>query len=117
MADRIILNETNAELYEANLRGKKRGDRTGKQHDGQGARHLGLEEIERRREYARSKQREFEDKQDARRLKRGEAETAEACKELMRFGPDLLGLPSKKAAPAVPMPKPARKTREKSANT
>ena len=92
---------------------KKRGDRTGKQHEAQGARHLGLEEIERRREYARSKQKELEDKQTARKVKRGEAETAKACKELMRFGPDLLGPPSKKITPAVPTPKPIRKTQEK----
>ena len=117
MADRIILNETNTELYEANVQKKKRADRTGKQHNSQGARHLGLEEIKRRREYARSKQKELEDKQAARKMKQGEAETARACKELMRFGPDLLGPPSEKSTPAVPTPKPARKTRETEVTT
>ena len=104
MADRVILNEINAELYEANVRKKRRGDRTGKQHDAQGARHLGLEEIERRREYARNKQKELEDRQTARRVRQGEAETARACKELMRLGPDLLAGPLKKFTAAVPTP-------------
>ena len=117
MPDRGILNATNEELYEDNVRKKKRGNRTGKQHDAQGARHLGLEEIEQRRQYAASQQRELEDKQAAKNRKRGEAELAKACKELMRFGPDLLGLPLKKSAPAVPTPKPVHKTPEKLANT
>ena len=50
MADRIVLNRTNTELLAANTRKKKRAQRTGTQYDGQGARLLSLEDVEKRRQ-------------------------------------------------------------------
>ncbi|MCJ1429335.1 hypothetical protein MMC29_007248 [Sticta canariensis] len=118
MADRIVLNETNAELYEANVREKNKETVQVNNYEAQGARHLSLEEIERRREYARSKQKELENKQTARKMKRGEAEIAKACKELMRLGPDLLGLPSKKNCASCTNPEAyTEKTQEKLVTT
>ena len=40
MADRVVLNRTNTELFAANTRKKQRAQRTGIQYDGQGARVL-----------------------------------------------------------------------------
>ena len=68
MADWVVLNTTNAELHEANVRKKKRVNRGGKQYDGQGARHLGLEKVEQRRQYAIDKQQELEARQIAKKL-------------------------------------------------
>ena len=118
MADCIILNETNAELYKANIRKKKQADQTGKQHDVQGARHFGLEEVEWRHEYARNKQKKLENKQTAKGKKHEEAELAKTCKKLMHFGPDLLGPgpTPKKSVLAVPTPKPAHRTHENLVN-
>ena len=104
------------ELYEANVQKKKKGDQTGKQHNAQGAQYLGLENVKQRRKYAKRKHKKLEDKQDARRLKHKEAKTAKAYKELMRLRLDLLGLPSKQPAPAVPSPKPAHKPQKILAN-
>ena len=52
MADRIILSRTNTELLAANTR---RAQRTGLQYDGQGARVLSLEDVEKRRQLAERK--------------------------------------------------------------
>lgn len=118
MADRTVLNQTNTELYEANEQKKKRANRTGKQYDGQGARHLSLEEVERRRQFAINKQKELEDRQAARKTKREEAELAKACKELMRLGPDLVGPPPEPVIPlaALQKPRPVSKTQRTRVN-
>ena len=101
-----------------NIRKKKRAHRGGKQYDGQGARHLGLEEVERRRQYAIDKQQELEARQTAKKTRREEVELAKVCKELMRFGPDLIGPSlSKPPTPAKPAPKPALRNQTKIGNT
>lgn len=48
MTDRVTLSQTNKELYEANVQKKRLANGTGKQYDGQGARHLSLVEVDRR---------------------------------------------------------------------
>ena len=106
MVDCIILNTTNAELYEANVQKKRRADRReGKQYDGQGARHLGLKEVERRRQYAVDKKQELEARETAKKTKRDEVQLAKVCKELIRLGPDLIDL----QIPEPPTPAPALK--------
>lgn len=55
MADRDVLNRTNTELLAANTRKKQRAQRTGLQYDGQQARVLSLEDVEKRRQLAENK--------------------------------------------------------------
>lgn len=55
MADRVVLNRTSTELLAANTRKKQRAQRTGLQYDGQGARVLSLEDVEKRRQLAEKK--------------------------------------------------------------
>ena len=62
-ADRVVLNRTNTELFAANTRKKRRAHRTGLQYNGQGARVLSLENVEKRRQLA-------EKKRETRKLKR-----------------------------------------------
>ena len=69
MADRVILNKTNTELYKANVQKKQQKNCMGKQYNAQGARHLNLEEIKRRCKYAKKKQKKLKDRQTARRIK------------------------------------------------
>ena len=68
MADRVVLNSTNTELFAANTRKKRRAQRTGLQHNGQGARVLSLEDVEKRRQQAEKKKRD-------KKLKRKKRET------------------------------------------
>ncbi len=49
MADRIVLNRTNTERLAANTQKKQRAQRTGTQYDGQGARLLSLEDVEKKK--------------------------------------------------------------------
>ena len=67
MADCIVLNRTNTELLEANTRKKQRAQRTGTQYDGQGARVLSLEDVEKRRRLAENKKKEKEAKSQAKK--------------------------------------------------
>ncbi len=90
MADRVILNRTNTELLEANTRKKRRAQRTGLQYDGQYARVLSLEDVEKRRELAEDKKRDKEAKIEEKRQKQGNRDFLAATKSLMRLGPDLL---------------------------
>ena len=69
MADRVILNRTNTELLAANTRKKQRAQRTGLQYDGQGARVLSLEDVEKRRQLAENKKREKKVKVEAKKQK------------------------------------------------
>ena len=62
MADRIVLSRTNTELLVANTRKKQRAQRTGTQYDGQGARVLSLEDVEKSRRLAENKKKEKEAK-------------------------------------------------------
>ena len=48
MADRVVLNRTNTELFAANTRKKQRAQHTGIQYDGQIARILSIEDVEKR---------------------------------------------------------------------
>ena len=91
MADQVIFNETNAELYKANIQKKKQTNRTGKQYDRQNARHLELKKIEQRCQDAINKRNEFEAIQTAKKSKQEEAKLAKACKKLMCLGPSLIG--------------------------
>ena len=52
MVDRVVLNCTNTELFAANTRKRQRAQRTGIQYDGQGARVLSIEDVEKRRQLA-----------------------------------------------------------------
>ena len=101
MADCTILTKTNTKLYKANIRKKRRAHCTETQYNGEGARYLGLEEVEQRRQYAINKQQELEAKQTARKTRQEEAELAKACKELMRFGLNLID-----PTHVTPIPKP-----------
>ena len=69
MADRVILNRTNTELLAANTRKKRRAQRTSLQYDGQSARVLSLEDVEKRRELAEEKKRDKEAKIEEKRQK------------------------------------------------
>ncbi len=60
MTDRIVLNRTNTELLAANTRKKQRAQRIGTKYDGQGARVLSLEDVEKRRRLAENKKKKKE---------------------------------------------------------
>ena len=117
IANRIILNTTNAELYEANIQKKRAAHGEGKQYDGQGAQHLGLEKVERRRQYAVEKQQELEARETAKKTKRDKVQLAKVCKELMRLGPDLIGLQIPKPPTPTPALKPVPISQPKIKNT
>ena len=90
MADRIVLNRTNTELLAANTRKRQRAQRTGIQYDGQGARVLSMEDVEKRRELADSKKKEKEAKSQAKKEKQDDRVFSLVLKDLIRLGPDLI---------------------------
>ena len=102
MADRVILNRTNTELLAANTRKKRQAQRTGLQYDGQGARVLSLEDVEKRRELAEEKKRDKEAKIEEKRQKQRYRDFFAVTKSLMRLGPDLLygPIPSSSTVPS-----------------
>lgn len=110
------MNKTNAKLYKANLQKKNRA--TLQVNSMMHKRHniLAWKKLNGGVNIPK-KQKKLEDKHNARRLKHGKTKTAKVYRKLMHLGPDLLGCLSKKSAPAVPTPQPARKTRKMSANT
>ncbi len=87
MADRIVLNRTNTELLAANTRNKQRAHT---KYDGQGARVLSLEDVEKRRRLAENKKKEKEAKSQARIEKQDDRLFFLVSKDLMRLGPDLI---------------------------
>ena len=89
MADRIVLNRTNTELFAANTRKKQRAQRTGIQYDGQGARVLSIEDVEKRRQLAENKKKK-EAKSQARKEKRDDRLFLLLFKDLMRLGLGLI---------------------------
>ena len=90
MADRIVLNRTKSELLAANTRKKQRAQRTGTQYDGQGARVLSLEDVEKRRRLVENKKKGKEAKSQARKEKQDDQLFFLVSKDLMRLGPDLI---------------------------
>lgn len=100
MADRVILNQTNTEFYEANVRKKRQANRTGTQYDGKKTQHLSLEEVKWRRQFVINKEKELEAQQIAQKSKRDKADLAKTCKKLMRLGLNLVGLVSESMVPA-----------------
>ena len=90
MANRIVLNRTNTKLLASNTRKKQRAQRTGIQYDGQGARVLSMEDVEKRRELADNKKREKEAKSQAKKEKQDDRVFSLVLKDLMRLGPDLI---------------------------
>lgn len=76
-----------------------------------------MEEVEQRREFAKSKQKKLKDRQITRKTRREKAELTKAYKELMRLGPDLIGKKPRLLIPVVSVPKLARKTKSKTAST
>ncbi len=69
MADHIVLNRTNTELLAANTRKKQRVQRKGTKYDGQGARVLSLEDVEKRKRLTENKKKVKEAKSQARKEK------------------------------------------------
>ena len=110
MADRIVLNRTNTELLAANIRKKQRAQRTGTQYDGQGARVLSLEDVEKRRRLAENKRKEKEAKSQAKKEKQDDRLFFLASKDLMRLGPDLIYGPNL----VTPLSLPKNKKRDDS---
>lgn len=102
MANRVVLTRTNTELLAANTRKKQRAQRTGLQYDGQGARVLSLEDIEKRRQLAENKKREKEAKVEARKQKQDDRFFFQVSKDLMRLGPDLIYGPNLVAPRSLP---------------
>ena len=102
MTDRIVLNRTNTELLAANTRKKQRVQRTGLKNDGQGARVLSLEDVEKRRQLAENKKREKEAKVEARKQKQDDRFFFQVSKDLMRLGPDLIYGPNLVAPQSLP---------------
>ncbi len=90
MADCIILNRTNTELLAANTRKKQRAQHTGIQYDGQRARVLSMEDVEKRRELADSKKKKKEAKSQAKKQKQDDQVFSLILKDLMQLGPDLI---------------------------
>lgn len=90
MADRVVLNRTNAELLLANTQKKRRTQRTGLQYDGRGARVLSLEDVEERRRLAEKKKKDKEAKAEEKRQKQENRDFLVVTKNLMRLGPDLI---------------------------
>ena len=102
MTDRIVLNRTNTELLAANTRKKQRVQRTGLKNDGQGARVLSLEDVEKRRQLAENKKQEKEAKVEARKQKQDDRFFFQVSKDLMRLGPDLIYGPNLVAPQSLP---------------
>ena len=86
MADRIVLNRTN----------------TGTQYDGQGARLLSLEDVEKRRQLAENKKKEKEARSQVRKEKQNYRLFSQVSKDLMRLGPDLIYGPDLVTARSLP---------------
>ncbi len=74
----------------ANTRKKQRAQRTGFQYNGQGARVLSIEDIEKRRQLAENKKREKEAKVEVKEQKQDDRFFFQVSKVLMRQGPDLI---------------------------
>ncbi len=90
MADPVILDCTNTELLVANTRKKQLAQHICLQYDGQEARVLSLEDVEKRRQLAGKKKREKEAKVEARKQKPDDRFFAQVSKDLMQQGPDLI---------------------------
>ena len=59
MADSVVLNCTNTEIFAANTRKKRRIERTGIAYNGQGARVLSLKDVKERKQLAENKRKRF----------------------------------------------------------
>ncbi len=110
IAGRVILNRTNTELLAAKSRKKQRAQRIGLQYDGQGARFLSLEDVEKRKQLAENKKREKEDKVEARKQKQDNRFFFQVSKDLMQLGPDLIYGPNL----VIPQSLPKNKKRDNS---
>ena len=71
----------------ANTRKKRRAQRTGIQYDGQGARVLSLEDVEKKRQVAENRKKDTEAKKLAQKEKK---DFLQVSKDLMRLGPNLI---------------------------
>ncbi len=102
MADRIVLNCINTELLAANTWKKRRAQRKSTKYDGQVARVLSLEDVEKRKRLAENKQKEKEAKSQARKEKQDDRLFFLVSKDLMRLGPDLIYGPNPVTPPLLP---------------
>ncbi len=110
MADCIVLNHTNTELLAANTRKKQRAQRICTQYNGQGARVLSLEDVEKRKQLAENKKKEKEAKSQARKEKQDDWLFFLVSKDLIRLRPALIYGPN----PVTPRPLPKNKKQDDS---
>ena len=94
MADCIVLNCTNTELFAANIQKKQQAQHTGIQYNSQGAHILSIENVEKRRQLVESKKREKETKSQSRKEKQNDQLFLLISKDLMQLSPCLIYKPN-----------------------